>query len=338
MRSCGKNNPADLSRLNSRKKMLRQRKKQKRNGQEKNNMLVEQSANHLLFIEPAVFFANPETSATNPYQNTEEKTDPAALLAAVRLEIDRFTALLESFGVKITRAPGSPQCPDHIFPGNWVSTHPNRTAVYYPMMAKNRRAERTPEICAILEKQYKIFHDYAPFSDERKFLEGTGSFVLDRINRIAYLALSERSHKTVAEKWATDLNYELVCFDTITPQGMPVYHTDLMMFIGRDVAGVCFDCIPDEAQRRRLRKHLAETHDIVSFSMEQMNEMCGNALEVRGEAGIAYLTMSSRAYAALTSEQERILRRYYVDIIHSPLEVVENYGGGSARCLILELF
>ncbi|TNE29141.1 MAG: hypothetical protein EP349_06910 [Alphaproteobacteria bacterium] len=301
-------------------------------------MLEEQSPNHLLFVEPAVFFANPETSATNPYQNTAAQVDPAALLAAVRTEIDRFTALLESFGVKITRAPGSPQCPDHIFPGNWVSTHPNRTAVYYPMMAKNRRAERTPEICAILEKQYKIFHDYAPFADEGKFLEGTGSFVLDRINRIAYLALSERSHQDVAEKWAEDMKYELICFDTRTPQGIPVYHTDLVMFIGRDVAGICFDCIPDEKQRIRVREHLEETHDIVEFSMEQMNEMCGNALEVRGEAGIAYLTMSSRAYAALTAEQERILRRYYVDIIHSPLDIVENYGGGSARCLILELF
>lgn len=301
-------------------------------------MYEEQSADHLLFIEPAVFFANPETGATNPYQNTAEKADPAVLLDKARTEINHYTALLESFGVKITRAPGSPQCPDHIFPGNWVSTHPGRTAVYYPMMAKNRRAERTPEICAVLEKRYKIFHDYAPFTAEGKFLEGTGSFVLDRLNRIAYLALSERSHKEVAEKWAADMNYELIAFDTATPQGLPVYHTDLLMFIGRDIAGICLDCIPDTQQRETVRERLSETHDLIDFSIDQMNEMCGNALEVRGEAGIAYLTMSSRAYAALTEEQKQFLRRYYVEIIHSPLDTVENYGGGSARCLILELF
>jgi len=301
-------------------------------------MSEEQSADHLLFIEPAVFFANPETSATNPYQNTAEQTDPDALLAAAQTEISRFTALLESFGVTITRAPGSAKCPDHIFPGNWVSTHPKRTAVYYPMMAKNRRAERTPEICAILEKRYKIFHDLTPFTAEKKFLEGTGSLVLDRVNHIAYLALSERSHRKVAEKWAADMDYELVCFDTATRDNMPVYHTDLIMFIGRDIAGICLDCIPDDTQRTRVREQLSETHDIIEFSIEQMHEMCGNALEVRGEAGIPYLVMSSRAYEALSEEQRNSFRRYYVDILHSPLDVVENYGGGSARCLILELF
>lgn len=301
-------------------------------------MYEEQSANHLLFVEPAVFFANPETALTNPYQNTAEKADPAVLLEKARAEISHYTALLESFGVEITRAPGSPQCPDHIFPGNWVSTHPNRTAVYYPMMAKNRRAERTAQICALLEKRYKIFHDYAPFADENKFLEGTGSFVLDRLNRIAYLALSERSHPEVAEKWAADMNYELVAFDTITPQGMPVYHTDLLMFIGRDLAGICLDAVADAGQRQAVRARLSESHVLVEFSIEQMNEMCGNALEVRGEAGIAYLTMSSRAYAALTEAQIELLRRYYVEIIHAPLDTIETYGGGSARCLILELF
>ncbi|TVQ84648.1 MAG: hypothetical protein EA357_02310 [Micavibrio sp.] len=298
-----------------------------------------QSTDHILLIEPKVFFTNPETAATNPYQNMEAAVAPAELLVRVREEIHGFAEALRHYGIKVTILPGSKKCPDHIFPGNWVSTHPEKTLVYYPMMAKNRRAERTKEICAFLENHYTKIYDYAPLAEKGTFLEGTGSFALDRAHRIAYMGISQRSHVAAAEQWAKELDYELVTFRTaLPPDNLPVYHTDLLMFIGYDIAAVCFEAIPDEKERKAVRVRLSDTHDLVDLSLEQMHNMCGNALELRGDGGIAHLVMSTRAYKALTKAQKQKLLRRYVEIIHTPLDTIEEFGGGSARCLILELF
>lgn len=300
-------------------------------------MTEPQSTNHLFMVNPVVFFSNPETQGTNRYQKTAEDVAPDILLERVRDELSVFIDKLRERGVKVTQMDGSPECPDHIFPGNWVSTHPDKTAVYYPMLAPNRRAERTKEICDFLEQDYKTAFDYAGEAENNRFLEGTGSFTLDRVNKIAYLGISPRSDKSLAEQWAKDMGYQLVAFNTEISEDYPVYHTDLIMFIGQKVAGVCFDCI-DDNEKAKVREVLEKTHDIIELSFNQMQDMCGNALEVLGTSDTPYLMMSTRAYNALTEEQIAGFKTYYSDIIHSPMTTIENYGGGSARCLILELF
>ena len=300
-------------------------------------MTEPQSTNHLFLVNPVVFFSNPETQGTNRYQNTDKDTAPEVLLERVRNELSDFIVKLQERGVTVTQMNGSPECPDHIFPGNWVSTHPDKTAVYYPMLAPNRRAERTEEICAFLRQDYKTAFDYAGEAENGKFLEGTGSFTLDRVNKVAYLGISLRSDKSLAEQWAKDMGYQLIAFNTEISEDYPVYHTDLIMFIGQKAAGVCFDCIED-SQKAYLREVLEKTHDIIELNFEQMQDMCGNALEVLGTDDTPYLMMSTRAYDALTEEQITRFKTYYADIIHSPMTTIENYGGGSARCLILELF
>ncbi|MFH1159162.1 MAG: arginine deiminase-related protein [Pseudomonadota bacterium] len=300
-------------------------------------MPAHQSTNHLFLIRPTVFYSNPETQETNLYQTSEAPPDPATLLAKAKAELDAFADNLEEHGVRVTRMDGSPACPDHIFPGNWVSTHEDGTVVYYPMLAPNRRAEKTPEICAFLQQTYKTVKDYSPFTNDNRFLEGTGSFSFDRVNKIAYLAVSARSNEALAKKWAQDAGYELVSFRTNTVRGAPVYHTDLILFIGTKLAGLCTGAIVEEDRAAVVRK-LAATHEIIDISLDQLDNMCGNALEVMGRDDTPYLILSSRGYEALTPEQKKKIAAHYREILHSPIPTIEKYGGGSARCLILELF
>lgn len=300
-------------------------------------MPARQSTDHLFLVRPVVFYSNPETSGTNLYQSAEGAPPPEVLLEKARAELDAFAGTLEKYGVRVTRMDGSPACPDHIFPGNWASTHEDGTVVYYPMLAPNRRAEKTREICSYLEQTYKKVVDYTPAANDNRFLEGTGSFALDRVNKVAYLAVSARSDEALAKKWADDMGYELVAFRTNPIKGVPVYHTDLILFVGSGVAGLCTASIAAEDRARVVAK-LSKTHEIVDLSLAQLDEMAGNGLEVRGKDGALFLLLSSRGYNSLTAEQKKAFGKYYKDIIHSPIPTVEKYAGGSARCLILELF
>jgi hypothetical protein len=296
-----------------------------------------QSTDHLFLVRPVVFYSNPETSGTNLYQSAEGAPPPEVLLEKARAELDAFAQALEKHGVKVTRMDGSPACPDHIFPGNWASTHEDGTVVYYPMLAPNRRKEKTPEICSFLEKTYRKVKDYTPSANDNVFLEGTGSFALDRINKVAYLAVSQRSDAALAEKWAKDMGYELVAFRTNPIKGVPVYHTDLILFVGTGVAGLCVQSVLPE-DRDRVVKKLSQTHEIVDLTLDQLDNMAGNGLEVRGQNGDLFLLLSTRGYDSLTEAQKKTFGKYYKAIIHAPIPTIEKYAGGSARCLILELF
>jgi hypothetical protein len=301
-------------------------------------MKPQQSTNHIFLVRPAVFYSNPETKDTNLYQSGDASLSADVLLEKATRELDGFAAALEAAGVTVTRMPGSAACPDHIFPGNWVSTHEGGLAVYYPMCAPNRRAEKTPEIYGFLKKAYGAEKDYGAFANDNLFLEGTGSLCLDRVNKVAYLAVSARSDETLARRWAQDLGYELVAFRTKPLKGgVPVYHTDLILFVGTKCAGLCVDSIVEEDRARVLAK-LSATHEVVELSLAQLDEMCGNAQEVLDKNGAALLVISGRAFRALTPAQKTTFAKYYRAIVHADIPTVEAYGGGSARCLILELF
>jgi hypothetical protein len=295
---------------------------------------MSQSTRHIFLIEPAAFYANPETMDTNVYQVDRHEPHDVVLHKALR-EFHDFQNILIENGVYVTTAKGHKECPDHLFP-NWVSTHENGM-ILYPMMNSNRQAERAPEMIALLEKSYNLLHDISPWEKDGLILESTGSLVLDRVNRIAYAALSARTHEDAVKEWARLMDYEPVIFETEGPTGQPVYHTDLVIFIGTGVAGICPDNIREE-YRSNILDRLSATRDIVAFTREQQKSFCGNSLEVKGTDDKAMLVMSEKAYKALRDDQKKHFSRHFSKVLHTPLTTIESYGGGSARCLMCELF
>ncbi|MEM7679515.1 MAG: arginine deiminase-related protein [Pseudomonadota bacterium] len=299
---------------------------------------VKQSTRHIMMVEPAAFFSNPETRETNVYQarEGEQPDNPDDVFIHAVSEFKLFRDLLVRNGVIVTTALGHEGSPDMIFP-NWSSTHANGRMVLYPMMSENRRAERAPEIIEILKRSYPDVLDLTDYENKGLFLEARGSVVCDRVNRVGYVALSPRTSKEMAEIWAKEMDYELEVFETESHTGKPVYHTDLVMHIGSTYAAICADCITPE-HRERVLNRLKSTHDVVELTMAQLQSFCGNALEVEGKDGDKMLAMSTAAYNALTIEQIRVIENHFVRVLHSPLDTLEKYGGGSARCTLMELY
>jgi hypothetical protein len=296
--------------------------------------MTAQSTRHIFLIEPAVFYANPETMETNVYQVDEHEPHDAVLKKAVR-EFRAFRDMLVENGVHVTVVKGSIGCPDMLFP-NWVSTHDDGM-VLYPMLNQSRRDERRPDLIALLSRGYKIIHDMRDWEKENMFVEATGSLCLDRVNKIAYAALSRRTTEEAARKWAKLMKFDIEIFETRSHTDLPVYHTDLCMWIGTAVAAVCADCILPE-HRQRIVDRLTASRDVIELSKEQQLAFCGNSLEVIGEGGEKMLVMSQRAHDALTEKQIKTLNGYFSRLLHSPIPTIEAYGGGSARCLMGELF
>ena len=298
--------------------------------------MPEQSTRHILMIEPAVFYANPETMETNVYQVDEKAVESGAIYQKALKEFKDYRDMLVENGVIVTTSYGKKECPDMVFP-NWVSTHEGRRLVIYPMYNDNRRAERVPEVIDFLKKAYPDVIDLSPYEREGLFLEARGSIVADRVNKVGYIALSKRTSREMAMKWAKMMNYKVEIFDTLSHSGQPVYHTDLVMYVGSTLAGICTPCIV-EKDRARVLERIKKTHEVVEFTMEQLKFFCGNALEVRGKDNENMLAMSSAAYKALTKEQLAVMEKHFARILHSPLPTLEKYGGGSARCMLMELY
>ncbi len=294
-----------------------------------------QITNHLLLIEPSCFYANPETMDTNAYQVDEHESHDATLQKAIT-EFRVFRDMLVAHDVNVTTMRGVDGCPDHIFP-NWISTHDNREMVIYPMLNDNRRREKTPEIIAFFKKLYDLKFDLGDFEQSGQFLESTGSLCMDRANRIAYSGLSARTDKDLALHWGEKMGFEIVPFNTESHTGKPVYHTDLVMNIGEKIANICADCIVEQDRQTVLDK-LRSTHEVVELSMSQLTAFLGNSLEIRSNTGQKYLVMSSMAYHSIRPDQMEVYERHYDKILHSPIPTIEKYGGGSARCLIMEMF
>ena len=296
-----------------------------------------QSTNHLFMIEPEVFHSNDQTLASNHYQS---KNDSSLSLNDIKkLALDEFKDLkskIEEVGIVVTSMKGIKECPDHIFP-NWFITFDNSTMQLFSMKAKNRRLEKTPEMINFLKEEYKVVGDLSPFEEQNVFLEATSSMVFDRVNRVVYAGLSPRTNKDLTEKWCADNDYELVLFETTSHQGPPIYHTDVFMYVGQKVIGICLDVILPE-YRDMVRSKVSKYHDVFEIKKDQILDFCGNALEAKNTEGEYFLIMSSRAFNAYSENQKTILAKYYKNIIHSELETIEKFGGGSARCMLNELF
>ena len=296
-----------------------------------------QSTNHLFMIEPEVFYSNDQTLASNHYQS---KNDCSLSLNDIKkLALDEFKDLkskIEEVGIVVTSMKGIKECPDHIFP-NWFITFDDSTMQLFSMKARNRRLEKTPEMINFLKEKYKVVGDLSPFEEQNVFLEATSSMVFDRVNRVVYAGLSPRTNKDLTEKWCADNDYELVLFETTSHQGPPIYHTDVFMYVGQKVIGICLDVILPE-YRDMVRSKVSKYHDVFEIKKDQILDFCGNALEAKNTKGEYFLIMSSRAFNAYSINQKTTLAKYYKNIIHSDLKTIEKFGGGSARCMLNELF
>lgn len=296
-----------------------------------------QSTNHILMIDPAVFYANPETMDSNHYQDEDNAGPSVDKTAEAKAEFKGLRDLLVANGIAITELLGSDDCPDHIFP-NWLSTLPDGRLTLYKMKDPSRKRELTPQIVDLFSRSYTLDMDLRDNDKDGANLESTASICRDHVNKIGYAALSARTDRELAQKWADHYGYKLIAFDTKSHTGKPIYHTDVLMHIGTDVATICAECIADDTEREMVLESLRSTHTVVELTMDQLLAFCGNALEVRGANDEKILVMSESAYKALTPEQIAIYEKHLDKILYTPLYTVERYGGGSARCMMLELF
>ena len=299
--------------------------------------ISKQSTRHLLMVEPAEFYANPETMETNVYQVAVSDVSKEEIFVKALSEFREFRDLLAENGVHITTVYGAKGCPDAVFP-NGISTHEGGLCFLYPMLNENRRTERKPGVTALMRRLYCDVQDWTSYEREGLFLEATGSICSDRVNKVAYATLSPRTNPELAQKWADFMGYDLELFETKTHSGVPVYHTDLLLYIGSTMAGFCAEALVGDTARARVLTRLQSTHEVVEFSMDQLRLFCGNALELLGEGDQKMLVMSSAAYGALRADQLAVMNKHFDKILHSPLPSLEVYGGGSARCCLCELF
>lgn len=291
-----------------------------------------QSTNHIMMMEPLEFHANPQTMETNSYQHPDDlditKIDQKAVA-----ELRAFRDLLVEHGVVVTTTLGQKGCPDDIFCNNWVSTHEGKRMVLYPMLAENRQTERRKDLIDILRRSYTDVQDFTPHEQHGKALESTGAMCMDRVNHIVYQARSDRSNEELAAMWCKMNDYTHIPFDT-EHKGKPVYHADVLMWIGTDIAGINSECL----KKKDIVKHLQHRREVIEFTNDQMDKFCGNSLEVIGTGGERMLVMSKPGYESLRDDQKEMLSRFYKTIIQPEIQTIEYYGGGSARCMLLELF
>lgn len=302
-----------------------------------------QAAATVLLVRPVAFHGNPETAPSNAFQRPPEIADPAAEQAAAAVEFDGLVTALRDAGVATVVVPdrAEPRTPDSIFPNNWLSLHADGTAVLYPMMAPSRRGERRRDVLELLSREHGFrverVVDLSPHEADGRFLEGTGSMVLDRAHRVAYACLSPRTDPGVLAEAARLLDYEPLAFAAADEAGVPVYHTNVMMSIGRDFAVVCEEAISDAGQRAAVRRRLEGCgHEIVPLDLAQMRSFAGNMLELAGAGGTRVLALSARALESLRPDQVGALESR-CRLLPVPVATIEDGGGGSVRCMLAEV-
>jgi hypothetical protein len=298
-------------------------------------------------IRPVAFRMNEQTAVNNYYQKVLDGLSPETVNVKAQAEFDSFVTKLRKVGVNVVVVEDTlePNTPDSIFPNNWISFHENGDVVYYPMFAENRRAERRDDILDILEEQgFQVnegIMDYTAAEEDNVFLEGTGSLLLDRENGKAYCALSPRADEELMIEFCEDFEFTPVIFEafqTVNGERKLIYHTNVMMCLGDTFAVICADCIDDKKERKMVLDSLrGDDKEIILITEDQVNNFAGNMLEVKGKNGERFLVMSESAYKSLTKKQIAQLEAH-VSIIHSSLDTIEACGGGSARCMMAEIF
>lgn len=305
---------------------------------------MKQITDSLLMIRPVAFRMNEQTAVNNYFQeDLAEKNANINTLA--QAEFDDFVAKLREVGVNVIVEHDDilADTPDSIFPNNWVSFHADGTVALYPMFAENRRKERRMEVFRRLESEGFIieqFMDYSEAEQEDVFLEGTGSLILDRVNKKAYCALSPRADESLFIEFCEDFEYDPVVFtayQTVEDKRLPIYHTNVMMCVADEFCVICLDSIDDKKERKNVVNHLKQTgKEIINITEQQLQHFAGNMLQVQGSEH-KYLVMSAAAERSLNQEQRDQIEKH-CPILSSELHTVETCGGGSARCMMAEVF
>lgn len=307
---------------------------------------MKQTTNFILMIRPVAFRMNEQTAVNNYYQKVIDGLSTQTVNARAQQEFDLLVTKLRKVGVTVIVVEDTiePNKPDSIFPNNWISFHENGDVALYPMFAENRRAERREDILDILEDegfQINQIVDYTSAEFDNVFLEGTGSLLLDRENGKAYCALSPRADEEILIEFCEDFELTPVIFEafqTSNGERKLIYHTNVMMCLGDTFAVLCADSIDDKKERKMVLDSLrGDDKEIILITEDQANNFAGNMLEVKGKNDKRYLVMSESAYKSLTKKQLSQLEAH-VEIIHSSLDTIEACGGGSARCMMAEIF
>jgi len=307
---------------------------------------MKQITDTILMIRPVAFRMNEQTAVNNYYQKVVDSLLPETVNAKAQQEFDAFVEKLKAVGVNVVVVDDTTDTdtPDSIFPNNWVSFHENGDVALYPMFAENRRNERREEILDLLEdKGFNIDNivDYTSAEEDDIFLEGTGSIVLDRVNQKAYCALSPRADEELFIEFCEDFEYTPVIFEafqTVNEERKQIYHTNVMMCVGDTFAVICADCIDDKKERKMVLENLKEDgKEIILLTEQQLNNFAGNMLQVNGADNKSYLVMSDAAKQVLTKDQITKIEKH-TEILSANLDTIEACGGGSARCMMAEVF
>ena len=307
---------------------------------------MKQTTNSILMIRPVAFRMNEQTAVNNYYQKVLDNLLPATVNAKAQEEFDTFVEKLKNVGVDVTVVDDilDPDTPDSIFPNNWISFHENADVALYPMFAENRRLERREEILDLLEEkgfQIENIVDYTDAEDDGYYLEGTGSLLLDRTNAKAYCALSPRADEELFIEFCEDFDMHPIIFEafqTVNGERKLIYHTNVMMCLGETFAVICSECIDDKKERKMVLDNLKQDgKEVILITEDQVNNFAGNMLEVRGANDKRYIIMSTAAHQSLTPKQIEQLEKHG-EILSSSLDTIEACGGGSARCMMAEIF
>ncbi|WP_370097691.1 citrulline utilization hydrolase CtlX [Xanthomarina gelatinilytica] len=306
---------------------------------------MNQTTNTILMIRPVQFRMNEQTAVNNYFQEDLDLKN-AVINAKAQEDFDAFVEKLQAVGVHVIVVSDNKELdtPDSVFPNNWVSFHENGDVALYPMFAENRRKERREDILEHIEAQgftIENIVDYTSAEKEGIFLEGTGSLLLDRVNKKAYCALSARADEDLFIEFCEDFEYTPVIFtayQTVEGERKPIYHTNVMMCLAETFAVICLDSIDDKKERKNVLKHLKEDgKEVIVITEDQVANFAGNMLQVRGLDNKRFLVMSQAAHDSLTTAQIKTIEKH-CDILSSSLETIETCGGGSARCMMAEIF
>ncbi len=302
-------------------------------------MICMQHTSDILMIRPVRFDYNAETAVNNHFQVHTADID---IQRRAREEFENFISMLLANGIDVTVVDDTPEphTPDSVFPNNWISFHEEGSVVLYPMFADNRRKERKAEVLDAIKNKFRVVRvrDLSKWEKENHFLEGTGSMVLDRENKIAYACLSPRTDKVVLTDFCAAMGYRAISFTALDARQQEIYHTNVMMCVADRYVVICMESIVDSKERERVLAAFAETGKrVVEISFAQMDHFAGNMLQVHGVTGEIFLVMSTQAFQSLSPRQIEILQSYN-RILHSDITTIETNGGGSARCMMAEIF
>ena len=301
-----------------------------------------QLASNLLMIRPCHFFSNPQTAKSNKFQGRSNLSDNELQEAAVN-EFDTLVSKLREadLSVCVFEDTPDPVTPDSVFPNNWVSFHNDGTVILYPMEAENRRLERRLDIIETLKNEHgfyvKNIIDMSYLEDKEEYLEGTGSMILDHVNKITYACLSSRTHKNALLNFSKKMGFSSIAFQAKDASGSDVYHTNVIMSLGEKIAVLCEDAIPANFEKKQIISSLKNSgHEIINITLDQMTSFAGNVLEVISNSDEHLMLMSERAKKSLTKEQSSTIEKY-CRIVSSPIQNIEDSAGGSVRCMIAEI-